>query len=91
MNDRAVRCQESVSGVNRFAALASRKGALVSLTRSLLLALTLLGIEVLGLLGGHGCGGGYSFVLIGIKIGPGCRIARNFSHAGRNRSPRKPL
>jgi hypothetical protein len=77
VNDRAVRRQESVPRINGFAALTGRKSAFIGVARSLLLALTLLGVEELGLLRGHGCGGGVVAV-VGMKIGGMCRIARSF-------------
>jgi hypothetical protein len=49
MHDRAVRCEKGVTSFDGFAALASRKGALVCFARGLLLALSLLGIEGGGL------------------------------------------
>lgn len=62
MNDRAVRREEGIARIDRFAALASRKGALVGVTRGLLLAFSHLGIEGGGLGSrlGHGRRSGLS-------------------------------
>jgi hypothetical protein len=56
MHDRAVRREEGITCVDGFAAFASRKSALVGVTRGLLLAFSLQGIEGGGLGSGLGHG-----------------------------------
>jgi hypothetical protein len=78
VDDRAVRRQERIPCVNGFSALTSRKRTLICFTRCLLLALAFLGVDVAGLLRGHGLRPALSCLPVRMKINPKQRIARNF-------------